>query len=178
MTVEDPLAALLAVEPRPALEAPETRLDDVAVAFAMVGDLKATHLHGHSGSVARLAERAARLRGKADDAVTTLRRAALLHDLGRAAVPTGIWERPGRLSSAEWERVRLHAYQTERILSRSSALTEVGRIAGMHHERIDGSGYHRGSRAAEQDSRLSTAGRGRRLQRAHGVASTSARIQP
>ena len=151
LTVEDPLPALLAVEPRPALEAPETRLDDVAVAFAMVGDLKATHLHGHSGSVARLAERAARLRGRAEDAVTTLRRASLLHDLGRAAVPTGIWERPGRLSSAEWERVRLHAYQTERILARSSALTEAGRIAGMHHERIDGSGYHRGSRAAEQD---------------------------
>ncbi len=152
VTVEDPLPALLAMEPRPALEAPDLRLDEVAVAFAMVGDLKATHLHGHSGSVARLAEGAARLAGRAEEAVTTLRRAALLHDLGRAAVPTGIWERPGRLSSAEWERVRLHAYQTERILARSSALTKAGRIAGMHHERIDGSGYHRGSRAAEQDS--------------------------
>jgi HD-GYP domain-containing protein (c-di-GMP phosphodiesterase class II) len=150
-TAEDPLPALLVAEPRPALEAPATRLDDVAAAFAMVGDLKATHLHGHSDGVARVAERAALLRGRPDDAVATLRRAALLHDLGRAAVPTGIWERPGRLSSAEWERVRLHAYQTERILTRSSALTEAGRIAGMHHERIDGSGYHRGSRAAEQD---------------------------
>jgi HD-GYP domain-containing protein (c-di-GMP phosphodiesterase class II) len=152
LNVEDPLLALLAAEPRPALEVPDTRLDDVAAAFAIVGDLKGTHLHGHSGSVARVAERAARLRGRADDAVTTLRRAALLHDLGRAAVPTGIWERPGPLSSAEWERVRLHAYQTERILARSSALTEAGRIAGMHHERIDGSGYHRASRAVEQDS--------------------------
>jgi HD-GYP domain-containing protein (c-di-GMP phosphodiesterase class II) len=148
---EDPLAALLAAEPHPVLESPESRMDDVAVAFAMVGDLKATHLHGHSTGVARVAERAARLRGRPDDAVTTVRRAALLHDLGRAAVPTGIWERPGRLSNAEWERVRLHAYQTERILARSSALTEAGRIAAMHHERIDGSGYHRGSRAAEQD---------------------------
>jgi HD-GYP domain-containing protein (c-di-GMP phosphodiesterase class II) len=152
LTVDDPLPALLAAEPHPTLEVPDSRLDDVAVAFAMVGDLKATHLHGHSGNVARVAERAARLRRRTEEAVTTLRRAALLHDLGRAAVPTGIWERPGRLSSAEWELVRLHAYQTERILARSSALTEPGRIAGMHHERIDGSGYHRGARAGEQDS--------------------------
>ena len=151
-TAEDPLPALLIAEPHPVLEAVDTRLDDVAFAFAMVGDLKATHLHGHSIRVARVTERAAHLLGRPDDAVTTLRRAALLHDLGRAAVPTGIWERPGHLSNAEWEQVRLHAYQTERILSRSSALTDAGHIAGMHHERIDGSGYHRGSRAAEQDS--------------------------
>ncbi len=67
LNVEDPLPALLAAEPRPALEVPDTRLDDVAAAFAIVGDLKATHLHGHSGSVARVAERAARLRGRADE---------------------------------------------------------------------------------------------------------------
>ncbi len=149
--VEDPLVALLDIEPVPVLVAAETQIDDVAAAFAVVADLKATCLHGHSSGVARLVERAAGLRGQPDEAVSTLRRAALLHDLGRAAVATGVWERPGRLSSAEWERVRLHAYQTERILSRSPALADVGRIAGMHHERMDGSGYHRGSRGAELD---------------------------
>ncbi len=79
-----------------------------------------------------------------------LRRAALLHDLGRVAVPNGIWDKPGRLTAGEWERVRLHPYYTERILSRSGALASLAPIAGMHHERLDGSGYHRGSRAAAQ----------------------------
>lgn len=147
----DPQQLLLDAEPAPHLLATDAQLDDVASAFGIVGDLKGTHLHGHSSGVARLAEDAARLRGLDDTEVATLRRAALMHDLGRAAVPTGVWERPGTLSSAEWEQVRLHAYQTERILSRSSALLEAGRIAGMHHERLDGSGYHRGARANAQD---------------------------
>jgi DNA-binding CsgD family transcriptional regulator len=64
-------------------------------------------------------------------------------------VGTGIWEKPGPLTTAEWEQVRLHAYQTERILARSEALSPIARIAGMHHERQDGSGYHHGASAAE-----------------------------
>ena len=145
----DPLTRLLEAEPVPTQHAGESRLDDVAAAFAVVADLKSTHLHGHSRGVAALAERAASLRGEDP---TTVRRAALLHDLGRAAVPTGIWERPGRLTTAEWELVRLHAYHGERILGRSSALAGVARIVGSHHERSDGSGYHRGTGAGEQSS--------------------------
>src|SRR5690606_5636456 len=57
----------------------------------------------------------------------------------------GIWDKPGPLTSTEWEQVRLHAYHTERILDRSPLLAELAPIAGMHHERIDGSGYHRGA---------------------------------
>jgi response regulator RpfG family c-di-GMP phosphodiesterase len=72
----------------------------------------------------------------------------LLHDLGRAAVPNGIWEKPGTLTSGEWERVRLHAYHGERILQRCGRLAPLAEVAGMHHERLDGSGYHRGARAA------------------------------
>ncbi|MER3486549.1 MAG: metal-dependent phosphohydrolase, partial [Chloroflexota bacterium] len=72
------------------------------------------------------------------------RRAALLHDLGRLGVPNGIWEKPGPLTAAEWERVRLHPYLTERILSRCTALAPLAILAGSHHERLDGSGYHRG----------------------------------
>ncbi len=147
----DPLEALLEAEPAPALTAPDGRLDDVAATFSTVADLKAVHLHGHSSGVAALAALAAELCGEGAASVTTVRRAALMHDLGRASVATGIWERPGRLSSAEWEQVRLHAYQTERILARSAVLEPLGRIAGMHHERLDGSGYHRGSRASGQD---------------------------
>lgn len=147
---EDPLLSLLDAE-TPVRNVAEDELDAVAEAFSSLADLKATHLHGHSSGVARLASRAAELVGEDATAITNIRRAALLHDLGRVAIPTGIWERPGRLTSTEWELVRLHAYQTERILARSTALAPLGRIAGLHHERLDGSGYHRGCRAVDQD---------------------------
>ncbi len=147
----DPLVALLNSEPSPRLEVPEARLDAVAEAFACVADLKAVHLQGHSHGVASLADRAAEICGLDATTRSAIRRAALLHDIGRAAVPTGVWERPGPLSSGEWEAVRLHAYHGERILSRSHALAPLARIAGSHHERLDGSGYHRGSTAADQD---------------------------
>jgi HD-GYP domain-containing protein (c-di-GMP phosphodiesterase class II) len=64
-------------------------------------------------------------------------------------VPAGIWEKRGPLSEAEWERVRLHPYMTERVLSRSTTLARLGGLAAHHHERLDGSGYHRGVRGAE-----------------------------
>jgi DNA-binding CsgD family transcriptional regulator len=65
------------------------------------------------------------------------------------SVPNGIWEKPGPLSVGEWERVRLHSYYTERVLERSPALTPLAPLAGAHHERLDGSGYHRRAAAAQ-----------------------------
>ena len=59
-----------------------------------------------------------------------VRRAALLHDLGRASVSNGIWDKPNRLTTAEWERVRLHPYYTERVLERAPALAPLARLAG------------------------------------------------
>jgi ATP/maltotriose-dependent transcriptional regulator MalT len=73
-----------------------------------------------------------------------VRVAALLHDIGRVSVPNGIWDKPGPLNSAERERVRMHAYQGERILAQSPLLAPYAALAGRHHERLDGSGYHRG----------------------------------
>jgi HD-GYP domain-containing protein (c-di-GMP phosphodiesterase class II)/DNA-binding CsgD family transcriptional regulator len=108
-------------------------------------DLKSPFMLGHSSEVAELSERAAGALSLGPEAVTDLRRAALLHDLGRVAVSNRIWEKPAALGMAEWERVRLHPYQTERILARSRVLEPLARIAGMHHERQDGSGYHRGT---------------------------------
>src|SRR5690606_33233709 len=70
-------------------------------------------------------------------------RAGCVHDLGRVGVPTGIWEKPGPLTRSEWEQVRLHPYHSERILAASPLLAETGTIAGMHHERQDGTGYFR-----------------------------------
>ena len=134
-----------AAEPQPARRVPAAHLDVVADAFADMVDLKTPFTLGHSKGVAALATEAATRVKLAADAVERLRRAALLHDLGRVAVPNAVWEKPGSLTTSQWEQVRLHAYQTERILARSALLEPVGRIAGRHHERLDGSGYDRGA---------------------------------
>ena len=75
--------------------------------------------------------------------------AALLHDVGRVAISNAVWEKPGPLTSGEWEQVRLHPYHSERILSCTAALEPMAALAGAHHERMDGSGYHRGCSAAQ-----------------------------
>ena len=112
-------------------------------------DLISPYLAGHSAGVAELAAAAAR-RCRIDAAgVTAIRRAALVHDLGRVAVHARIWQKPGPLTADEWEQVRLHPYHTERVLSRSPFLSALAPIAEAHHERLDGSGYHRGPTGAE-----------------------------
>ncbi|MBX3161855.1 MAG: HD domain-containing protein [Deltaproteobacteria bacterium] len=113
----------------------------VARAFGRYADLKSPAMLGHSTAVAELAVAAAPSREPA--AVARLRIAALLHDRGTVSVPNGIWDKPGPLNAAEWERVRLHAYHTQRILAQTPQLAEVAVIAGAHHERLDGGGYHR-----------------------------------
>jgi HD-GYP domain-containing protein (c-di-GMP phosphodiesterase class II) len=139
----DAWVAAVEAEPRPWLRVADPDLDDVAAAFADMADLKVPFTRGHSRGVAELAAAAAgHLRLPARD-VNTLRRAALFHDIGRVSVPNGIWEKAGKLSAIAWEKVRLHPYQTERILSRAPALCTLAPIAGMHHERLDGSGYYR-----------------------------------
>lgn len=140
----DPREQMLAAEPGPAVGIDPAELGAVAEAFGDLADLKTPWTHGHATGVAHLAERAAvslRL-----DAQTTgrLRLSALLADLGRVAVTNVIWEKPGPLTAAEWEQARMHSYYTERILATSEALAPVARVAGMHHERLDGSGYFRG----------------------------------
>jgi HD-GYP domain-containing protein (c-di-GMP phosphodiesterase class II) len=137
--------AALAAEPEPHRTLAGARLDDVAHAFAGFADLKSPYVIGHSSAVGRLADAAARTVGLSDDEVATCRRAGLLHDLGRVSVPNSIWDKAGRLTAAEWERVRLHPYYTERILTQSPVLRPLAHLAGSHHERRDGSGYHRGT---------------------------------
>jgi HD-GYP domain-containing protein (c-di-GMP phosphodiesterase class II) len=133
---------VLGVEPVPTGSKP-IALDDIIRAFADYVDLKSVYTLGHSSGVAALAEAAGKIAGLDANECTGLRRAALLHDLGRAGVPTSIWERKGKLTIAEWEQIRLHAYFTDRILRRSPLLSELAPIAAAHHERVDGSGYPR-----------------------------------
>jgi HD-GYP domain-containing protein (c-di-GMP phosphodiesterase class II) len=140
--------AVIETEPEPRRYIAEPRLDEVARAFADLADLKSPFTHGHSSAVSELAEAAAANLGFTETEVVCARRAGLLHDLGRAGVPSGIWDKPGSLTTSEWEQVRLHPYHSERILSCSTALAPMTSLAGMHHERQDGSGYYRQAMAA------------------------------
>ena len=139
---------ILACEPTPWLMLEGDQIDRALAAIGDFADLASPFLVGHSSGVADLVTAAAKCSGFAADTQTAVRRAALVHDVGRVAVPTGIWQKRGPLTADEWERVRLHAYYTERVFAHSPFLTALGPTATFHHERLDGSGYHRGIGAA------------------------------
>ena len=143
----DPLAAAVNAEPLPAIQVSAFAIDRVCNAFGDAVDLKTPLHHGHAAGVAALAAGAGVACGLDSAQVDTLRRAGYLHDLGRASVPNGVWEKPGPLSWAEQEQVRLHAHYSERVLRRCGPLSALAELAGSHHERLDGSGYHRQARA-------------------------------
>jgi HD-GYP domain-containing protein (c-di-GMP phosphodiesterase class II)/DNA-binding CsgD family transcriptional regulator len=128
---------------------PASEHERVCGAFAAFADLKGRFLLGHSGNVARLAGAAAELIGWDEPTCRSVRTSALLIDIGRVGVSSAIWDRPGPLGPVEWERVRLHSYWTERILRRCPSLERLAPLAPAHHERLDGSGYHRGARGIE-----------------------------
>ena len=139
----DTWATVVESEPEPKLMIPASQVDRVARVFGDMADLKLTFTRGHSAAVADLAQAAAGDMKLPLRETNDILRAGLLHDLGWVSVPNGIWEKTGPLTSADWEQVRLHPYHSERILACSPALAPIAQLAGMHHERLDGSGYHR-----------------------------------
>jgi HD-GYP domain-containing protein (c-di-GMP phosphodiesterase class II) len=136
--------AVIGGEPGLAAWLSDSEFDNALEAIADFVDLKSPYTIGHSRGVAELAAAAARAHGLPDEDIKLVRRAGLVHDLGRLGVSNAIWDKPGKLASAEFERVRLHPYLSERILALSDALAPLGALAVEHHERLDGSGYPRG----------------------------------
>jgi HD-GYP domain-containing protein (c-di-GMP phosphodiesterase class II) len=139
---------VLDAEPHPRLELEGETIDDALAAVGNFADLASPYLVGHSAGVADLARAAARQCRFVEVDVAAAYRAALVHDVGRVAVPVRIWQKAVALSADDWERVRLHAYHSERILTRSAFLAGLAAVGSHHHERLDGSGYHRGVPAA------------------------------
>ena len=133
------------------LVADEERLDRVAEAFASVVDAKSPYTARHSAGVAEIAVTLATMLGIGFDERATLRRAGLLHDVGKLGVSSRILDKPGMLTRHEWEVLRCHPRWSMEILTRVCAFQELGRIAGSHHERLDGSGYFAGLTADELD---------------------------
>ncbi len=141
--------AALALDPGPAAVLDEAGIDAACLVLADMTDIRMPQTLGHSRAVAALAETAARRMRLSAAEIALVRRAALLHDIGECATPVAVWHRPGAFSQAERGQIELHAYQSERLLRMRPSLAVLADIVGRHHERLDGSGYHRGCRAAE-----------------------------
>ena len=148
---DDPCAAVLDVEPEPVATIDDDSIDSALEAVAHFVDLKSPWFLEHSTGVAALSADAARAAGCSDEDVTRVRRAALVHDIGRVGVANGVWDKPGPLTTEQGERVRMHSYLTERVLHRSTLLAPYAAVAAAHHERVDGSGYHLGRRDDQLD---------------------------
>lgn len=133
----------------------DTRLDRVAQAFAYIIDAKSPWTYNHSTGVAEIAHGIGTLLGLPSRTLRDLKRAALLHDVGKLGVSSLILDKPGKLTDDEYGQMRRHSGYTQEILGRVEALHHVSELACSHHERLDGKGYHRGLTAEE----LSTAAR-------------------
>jgi HD-GYP domain-containing protein (c-di-GMP phosphodiesterase class II) len=153
-TVEETVFAL---EPaRGTVEIDDDYLDDIARAFAQVIDSKSPFTSGHSERVAVYADMVAAEMGYSRERRRWLRRAALLHDIGKLGVSNAILDKNGPLDDAEWASMRDHARLSETILARVPVFNDMARIGGSHHERIDGRGYPRGlaGDAIEPETRI------------------------
>ena len=135
--------AVIAAEPALAVVLTGQRIDAALLAIATFVDLKSPYTLGHAREVGALAAAAGGRLGMTEHEVSALRRAGLVHDLGRLGISNSILDKPGALGAGEWERIRIHPYLTERMLQQSEALAPLGAIAVQHRERLDGSGYPR-----------------------------------
>ncbi|MBB3221264.1 HD-GYP domain-containing protein [Pseudoduganella umbonata] len=124
-------------------------LDDIATAFGQVVDSKSPYTSGHSARVALYTDLIAEQMGISPERRRWLYRGALLHDVGKLGVSNSVLDKAGSLDRAEWDAVRQHAEYTETILGRIGAFRELARIAGAHHEKLDGTGYPRGLTGAD-----------------------------
>jgi len=121
----------------------ESQVDTICEVLADFADVKTRLTWNHSPDVAEAAVGIGRRLGLDASAAKDLRRAALVHDLGKAAVPLAILDKGDRLTAGEWERFRLHPYYTERVLARVAPLRGLAGTAASHHEWLNGQGYHR-----------------------------------
>ena len=150
LSTADLSQAVLTLEPA-SHEVPvdDDYLDDIAAAFGQVVDSKSPYTSGHSARVALYTDMIAEALGLSFERRRWLKRGALLHDVGKLGVSNSVLDKAGQLDAEEWKAVQQHAALTESILSRIDAFSELARVAGAHHERLDGGGYPKGLTAAD-----------------------------
>ncbi len=142
MKGDDLREMILELEPKNAnINFDEDYLDDIAAGFAQVVDAKSPFTKGHSERVALYSDMIAEQLQLTTPHRRWLKRAALLHDIGKLGVSNSILDKPGKLDDAEWVAMRRHSAETELILSRISVFKKMAPVAAAHHERLDGKGY-------------------------------------
>jgi HD-GYP domain-containing protein (c-di-GMP phosphodiesterase class II) len=140
---ENPIKQALELEPEEhRMEAGEETIEKICQAFAEIIDAKSPFTYRHSNGVADAATGISQNLGLSEDDVTFMRRAALVHDIGKLGVSNSILEKPGALSNYEWEVIKKHPYYTFEILRRIPGFEDLSEVAGAHHEKLDGSGYY------------------------------------
>lgn len=127
----------------------EDYLDAIADAFGTVVDAKSPYTAGHSARVGHYTDLLAQRLGIGGERRRWLRRAAVLHDVGKLGVSNTVLDKRGPLDADEWSAVQRHAEFTGQILGRISHFAELARIAAAHHEKLDGTGYPRGIGGAD-----------------------------
>lgn len=147
--LEGPEAALFPPEEDLSALVDDAYLDDIAEAFSEVVDSKSPFTSGHCKRVALFSDLIGEALGFSPEQRRKMKRAALLHDIGKLGVSNTILDKPGALTDEEFAQVRLHASHSETILSQITAFAELAEIGGGHHERLDGKGYPRGLKGDE-----------------------------
>ena len=161
--------AIFALEPaQQSSMVDEDYLDDISAAFAQVVDSKSPYTSGHSERVTIFTDLIAEQIGLSADRRRWLKRAALLHDIGKLGVSNSVLDKPGKLDPDEWKAMQQHAAYTETILSRIAAFGDLASIAGAHHERFDGKGYPHGLERRSDHARNPDDHDRRHLRRADG----------
>ncbi len=145
------MISLLEPEDRTLAVTPE-RLDLTALAFAKVIDAKSPFTYRHSEGVAEAAVAMGEKMDFPSEKLRDLRRAALLHDVGKLGVSNAILDKPGKLTNDEFRRIKAHPRLTYEILNRTPLLADIAETAANHHEKLDGSGYHRGATGEHLDT--------------------------
>jgi HD-GYP domain-containing protein (c-di-GMP phosphodiesterase class II) len=141
----DLISKVQALEPEQRrMRASEDSIDNICLAFADIIDAKSPFTYRHSNGVADAATEIGCVFGMSAREMKLLRRAALLHDIGKLNVSNAILEKPAKLTSDEWKVVRDHPFYTFEILKRIPGFASVSEDAAAHHERLDGSGYWQG----------------------------------
>ena len=146
---EDARQHVLRMEPGAAMPASPDRIDGLCDAFAEIIDTKSPYTYSHSLGVAQAAIEIANGLGLAAQAVTMVRRAALLHDIGKLSVSNAILEKPAKLTDAEWNVMKMHPVYTRMIVRTIAGFEHLAFVAAAHHERLDGKGYPDGLTAAQ-----------------------------
>jgi putative nucleotidyltransferase with HDIG domain len=141
--------AVLPLAPGGSISASPERIDSLCEAFAGIVDAKSPWTFRHSIGVTQVAVEIAETMRLAAPKTTMIRRAALLHDIGKLGVSNAILDKPAKLTTEEWAAMKMHPVYTRKILSMITGFQEIAAVAGAHHEKLDGSGYPDGLTQSE-----------------------------